>query len=182
MSFLRRLLVSPPKPILLALTVAAGLGVHLIGGLMPVRGADIIAFEFARTPETARRLLDTWGPVKHSAAWESVVIDFPFIVAYATLLTGLVLLVARGSHGRLQQVGLGLALVPWVAGLFDVVENLCLLRILDVPVSRLPDPLLTGLAAACAALKFALLIACVLYVLGAGAAWAVGRLRGRPAV
>ncbi|WP_163996959.1 hypothetical protein [Pyxidicoccus caerfyrddinensis] len=179
MSFLRRLLVSPPKPILLALTVAAGLGGLLIGGQMSVRGGDIIALEFIWTPERARALLDAWGPVKHSAAWDSVVLDFAFIPAYAALLMGLVLLVARGSSGRLQRLGLGLALMPWVAGLFDVVENLCLLRILDVPVSQLPSASLTVVAGVCAALKFALVIACALYVLWGGAAWAVGRVRGR---
>ena len=182
MSFLQRLLEFPPKPVLLAVTVAAAIAVPLIAGQMSVSGPDIIAFEFVWTPERARALLDAWGPVKASNAWDSVVIDFPYIVAYATLLTGLVLLVARGSSGRLQRLGLGLALTPWLAGLFDVVENLCLLRILDVPVSRNPPALLTVVAGVCASLKFALVIACALYALGAGAAWAVRRLRGQPAL
>jgi hypothetical protein len=174
----RKLLESPKQAVLIALTVGAGVCVRLIGSQMPVRGGDIIAFEFVWTPERALRLLQAWGPAKQEAARVSVWVDFPFIPAYAALLTGLVLLAARASRGGLQRVGPGLALMPWLAGLFDVVENVCLLRIL-ASVGDGPSALMTGLAGTCAAVKFALLIACAGYVLVAGGAWLARRVLGR---
>ncbi|NMO18532.1 hypothetical protein HPC49_52400 [Pyxidicoccus fallax] len=178
MSWSRKLLESPKKPVLIALTVVGALGVLLIGRQMPVRGGDILALEFVWTPEQALALLDAWGPLKYDAARMSVWVDFPFIAAYATLLMGLVLLAARASRGGLQRLGLGLALVPWLAGLLDVVENLCLLRILDGPADP-PGPLVTMLAGTCATAKFLGVIACAGYVLVATGAWALGLVRGR---
>lgn len=178
MSRPQTLLESPRKATLIALTVAAGIGVLLIGRQMPVRGGDIIDLEFVWTPEQALKLLGAWGPEKQQGARQSVWVDFPFIIAYATLLMGLVLLAARGSLGGLQRLGLRLVAVPWLAGLFDVVENACLLRILQAPTEP-PSALLTGLAGACAAVKFALLIACAFYVLVAAGARLVAPTRGR---
>lgn len=178
MSWPRKLLESPKTAVLIALTVLAGAGVLGIGGQMPVRGGDILALEFVWTPERALSLLEAWGAAKREAARTSVWVDFPFIPAYAALLTGLALLVARGSRGWLQRLGPGLALTPWLAGLFDVIENACLLHILEAPEVR-PGALLTGLAGACATVKFALLLACAAYVLVAGGAWLVGLLHRR---
>ncbi|MBZ4415565.1 hypothetical protein [Myxococcus sp. RHSTA-1-4] len=178
MSWPRKLLESPKKAALIALTVAASAGGILIGSRMPVRGEDIIALEFVWTPERALSLLEAWGPEKQEAARYSVWVDFPFIIAYATLLMGLVVLGARGTRGWLQRLGLGLAPAPWLAGLFDVVENAALLRILETPAVR-PGAFLTGLAGACATVKFALVIACAVYIIVAGSDWLVGRIRGR---
>jgi hypothetical protein len=178
MHWLLRLMEFPSRAVLIVLTVVAAVGFVIIGGRMQALGVDIVALEFVWTPERTRALLDAWGPEKHEAARKSLWLDFPFIVTYALLLMGLVLFAARGSSGWCQGLGLGLALMPWLAGLLDVVENLCLLRVLATPTEP-PSALLVGLAGACATVKFALVLGCTLYVLLVGGARLVGLVRGR---
>src|SRR5687768_15786365 len=46
-------------------------------------GGGIVPFELAGTPERARRTMQKWGPEGRSAARASLLLDFPFLVAYS---------------------------------------------------------------------------------------------------
>jgi len=98
----------------------------------------------------------------------SILFDFPFIPAYVALLGALCLLTARAVSGGAQAMGPALAVLAVVAGLLDVVENLCLLRLLDGRAESPSAPLVT-VASWAAAVKFALVFGCIFYVLASGA-------------
>lgn len=125
---------------------------RIVRGISP----GIVAFEFARTPENARRIMHQWGVSGEARMLAQIGLDNWFLLLYSTTLALLCLMVAirlRSSFGRIM------AWAAWMAALFDAVENFLLVRIIDGNHS------LAGVAFACAAVKFALLIACVLYIL-----------------
>jgi hypothetical protein len=138
----------------------------------PLAPYTIVDFELARTPARAEQLLGAWGAAGQNTAREALYIDFGFMPAYALFFSGLTLLTARAARGRVQTLGLWLALAPFAAWLCDAVENLALLRVLAAP--NAPSAAALTLANACATLKFALLLACLLYW---PAAWLLSRLR-----
>jgi hypothetical protein len=127
----------------------------------PLAPRTIVDFEFAWTPANAMQMMDAWGAEGDTAARQSLLIDFGFIPVYALAFAGFTLLAARAASGRVQTLGLWLTLASFAAGLFDAIENLCLLNTLDQAAS--PSAALLTLAGAMAAIKFALLLAALLY-------------------
>jgi hypothetical protein len=139
---------------------------------------SIVRFEFAGSPEGARPMLDAWGkPLPEDkrttqatngldAARQSLVFDFPFLVAYAAFLSALGLLAYRAAPAGLARLGAWLSLAPFVAAALDVFENIALLLVLQQP--QAPPPLPLRLAAVLAGVKFALVIGVVLYAVGIG--------------
>ena len=133
----------------------------------PLRPYTIIDFELAWTPERAGPMLAAWGESGRRTARESLWVDFAFMPAYALLFAGGTLLAARSAAGRGHALGFRLAAAPVVAALLDVVENVSLLRVLGA-AGNPPAAALT-IAGAAAAVKFALLGVCLLYILCASA-------------
>jgi hypothetical protein len=127
-----------------------------------LRPYTIIAFELAWTPLQAGVLLSTWGVAGRQVARESLLIDFAYMPAYAFLFAGLVLVEARRSAGRVQRLGLRLALAPFAAWLLDALENAALLGVLAAPAG--PPAAMLLVAGLSATLKFLLLLACLLYI------------------
>ena len=178
--FIPRLLEAPKREVLLwslpfsiAVFLALGAKMGAIGQALRPHG--IIEFEMTWTVERARQILTDWSPAARQAMRSSVLFDFPFIPAYVALLGALCLLTARAVSGGAQAVGPALAVLAVVAGLLDVVENLCLLRMLDGPPES-PSALLVTLASWAAAVKFALVFGCIFYVLTSGAPALVSHL------
>jgi hypothetical protein len=121
--------------------------------------------EFAGTAARATRLLDGWGPEARARMRKVVAWDFAFIPAYVVLLFTLCAYVA--SRQIAPNVGAFLAYGQIVAGLLDAVENVGLLRLLAQPAPRIWAPI----AAGCAALKWLLVLAALVYLLAAGVSW-----------
>jgi hypothetical protein len=138
----------------------------------------IVPFEFAGSPEGARPMLAKWSeplpPDEQTtqattgleAARQSLVFDFPFLVAYAAFLSSLVLLAYRAAPAALARLGAWLSLAPFAAAGLDILENIALLRVLQHP--QAPPPLPLRLAAVAAGVKFALVIGAALYAVGIG--------------
>jgi len=141
----------------------------------------MISFEMAGSPENAWAILLSWRDRTHAYASSSYAyvppavfaafalgIDYLFMPVYASALA-LGTLLASGRHQNwLLPLG---AMAGWsalAAALFDAVENYALLQILLGSVVS-PHP---EIAAACAALKFTLILFGVLYCL---AGWLVPR-------
>lgn len=93
----------------------------------------IIPFELAFDRFEARQILELWREEGQAAAKRNIWLDFLFIPSYVGLfltLTGFAMKPGgqwRSRHGR------AFCAAALVAGLFDVVENICLLRILGNP-------------------------------------------------
>jgi hypothetical protein len=118
-------------------------------------GPGIIPFELAGTPERAERIMQRWGPTGRAAARRSLILDYPFLLAYAPL-QALACAAAgdtmRRRHRRLlAAAGTPIAWAQLAAGGFDAIENAALLGVLAGRDARLP-----AVARACATAKFAL--------------------------
>ena len=128
-------------------------------------GPGIIPFEVAGTREGAERIMRRWGPEGRAAARQSLILDYPFLVGYASLQapTCAAAADAMRRRGWRARAAAGAA-VSWgqlAAGGFDALENAALLGVLAGRRRRLP-----AVARACATAKFALI----------GLGWAYGLL------
>lgn len=159
-----------PQGITLLTLTAAALVLVLVGmGLMskPRReiraagGPGMLAFELAGTDRAVRAILDRWGEEGQQAARRQLVADFVFIAGYTAALVAL----AGGSVDTVaQRSWLGFAdagaLLAWgalVAGVLDVIENACLLRILAGASERAVNIAAAWVARVAAVAKFFLL-------------------------
>ena len=137
-------------------------------------GPGIIAFELAG-PEGGPKILERWGAEGQRAARASLVLDFPFLVAYTTLGVQLTAragdVFARRGPRALAALTPAVQAVQVAAGACDAIENSALLGV----VASGGDERLSTVAATAARTKFAGLIACWVY----GALALVQRLRAR---
>ncbi len=156
----------------LTLAVMAGLGV--LGAPLANEAAPqgILSFEFAGDAETAARIVASWDAQERVRAALNTGLDYLFMPAYAVSI-GLACVLLAGA-GVAPRLGVALAWGLLLAAAFDAVENLALIRLL----MQDPDPLWPALAAACAAPKFALVAAGLLYAAAGGAARLLRHLRG----
>jgi hypothetical protein len=168
---MRTLLHTPPSKPLWVLTALATLVTigflayfRLSEGALAPYGS--VPFQWAWTPAQAQKMRTTWGAAGDAVARRSLWVDFAFMPVYVVCFAGWAVLAARSLTGRLQTLGLQLALAPWLAWALDATENLMLLRVLDTAGSPPALPLLV--AGTASVLKFALLILCGLYSLGTG--------------
>ncbi len=108
-------------------------------------GPGIIPFEPVGTPERAAAVMGAWGEEGRRAARLSLLLDFPFLVAYS----GFNVALARSLRSS------GWVVVAVCAGACDAFENAALLGVLDGRgAGRLP-----AVARAFALAKFGLLSA-----------------------
>jgi len=132
----------------------------------PAAPGGIVTFELAGSPPNAQAILDSWDARANLFAAFGLGLDYLFMPLYAMALM-LGTLLASGRHtGRFKAVGAAAGWGALAAASFDAVENVALWLLLTGGVSA-PWP---GVAAACAALKFALLALGLLYAL-LGWAW-----------
>lgn len=144
---------------------------------MQDNGSGMVPFELTGGQERSDEIMDEWGEEGQDAARQQLWIDFPFLLAYGTLLTLLLaatrdLALERGWR-RLSSIGRFAITFGALSAGFDALENICLLITLDGGGAAFPV-----LATIFATIKFALLGAAILYLL-AGLAM---RLRPRDPV
>jgi hypothetical protein len=136
-------------------------------------GPGIIPFELAGTPERAGRIMDAWGAEGRSAARLSLVLDFPFLVAYSGLHANVCEIASDALRERGWERAADLGTIARtsqiVAGACDAVENAALLGVLGGCESALPR-----VARSFATAKFALL--------AVGWAYAAAGLAANPGV
>jgi hypothetical protein len=126
---------------------------------------NIVDFEFSWNGARAIEILSSWGYDGIQASIIINYIDFAYMFAYATMGWSLALLVTRSLRGKIQKLGLFITFFPIIAALFDVVENINLLKMQYSPMV----PLNTNayIASICASLKFiCLIIALIFFIIG----------------
>lgn len=152
---------------LLMLFILTWVGQPLI---TPVAPNGIISYEFAGSSNRAREILNSWGEAGRLHAAFSLGLDFLFIIAYVTAISLACLWAGdllRKHSLPLSGLGLALAWSVCLAGVLDGIENIGLIVILLANGSS-PWP---QLAAACAAVKFLLILLALFYAVYAGLAW-----------
>lgn len=130
------------KPSDLILLIAALIGIVIlltinimifedIARKVPVYG--ILDFEFAWTEDQIDTIFSTWGPLGRGEHAAGVYWDFPYIFGYAIPLFALIVYFSRRLEDRIATIGLYMSLTPIVAGIFDLIENINLLIMLNDP-------------------------------------------------
>jgi hypothetical protein len=114
-------------------------------------GPGIIPFELAG-PRRSAEILRRWGAEGQRAARASLLLDFPYLVAYTTLNVRLTR--RAGERGQLPGLAPAVAAMQIAAGACDAVENAALLGV----IARGGDARLATLARNSALAKFAGLV------------------------
>jgi hypothetical protein len=162
---------SPPqRKVIFIFAVGAALVITVLMNVIgkplitPEAPAGIVSFELAGTINRAQIILDSWDTQAKQYAAFSLGFDYLYMLAYAMaiglgcLLAGLVI---RGQNWPLGALGAPMAIVVWLAALFDAVENLSLAVIL---LGGATADFWPALARACAVIKFSLIFLGLIYV------------------
>ncbi len=130
----------------------------------------IADLELAGSLSSAREILTHWGADNRRVVIASLVLDFPFLIAYTLLffyLTRLVTEKVNVSSKLLRRTGRAIGAGFILAGLSDILENMALFAV----VFHTEDNAWAVLAYYCAAIKFLMLGLGGIYLAFAGA-WA----------
>ena len=157
---MKTLLVVPETRPLVILAVLLGLGTiaFMVFFLLHDKSLptySVIQYELAGTAQHARAMFNAWQTAGQALVRQSLYIDFAFMPVYALAFAALTLLAARAALGGAQTWGLWLALAPFAAWAFDIVENIGLLVALRRPES--PSAMALAVSATASRLKFGLL-------------------------
>ena len=124
----------------------------------------ILDFEFALTKDRILIIFTEWESGAGMALQANGVYwDFLYIIGYAVPLFALILLFTRKLSGKIVDIGLYMSLTPLVAGIFDLVENINLLIMLnDTPNFASFVPLIASITAF---IKFSFLLVGAIFFL-----------------
>ncbi len=127
-----------PSDLILLIVAAIGIVILLtinilIFGPLAYSGGmyGILDFEFAWTEEQILTIFDFWGTEEMTAQAAGVYWDFLYIVGYTVPLFALILLISRKLNDNMLNIGLYMSLTPIIAGIFDIMENINLLIMLN---------------------------------------------------
>jgi len=154
---------------LLAATLLITLAFRFIGPASPT----IVDYELAGSVDRAASIIGAWREVDRVRAGFSLGFDYLYMPLYSTTIALACLWAAKVSRsGAWNSIGLALAWGLWLAAVFDAVENLALIVMLfGTPAEPYP-----AAAAACATLKFGLILSGLLYAAGGAVARATRRV------
>ncbi len=114
----------------------------------------VLELEFAWTEARVNSIFSVWEAEGIFQEIIVTILDFIYLTCYSILISGLILLVARRLHDKLQKTELKLVFIPILAGIFDIVENCLLLMMLGSNQAiNFLFPLITSI---CALIKFTL--------------------------
>ena len=121
----------------------------------------ILDFEFAWTVEQIELIFIVWGSTGMVIQESGVYWDFFYIIGYVSFAFGGILLVTRKVSGNFQKIGLYVSFIAILSGLFDVIENIFLLIMLQNPgtIPTFAPPIATIMAT----MKFSCLAIALLY-------------------
>jgi len=120
----------------------------------------IVDFELAGSMPKAQTIIDAWSETDRIRAGFSLGIDYLYMPVYSTTIALACVLAAWVLKSKAwRSIGLLLAWGLWAAAIFDAIENVALLTIL-LGNNVAPWP---QIAQICATIKFALILAGLLY-------------------
>jgi len=121
----------------------------------------IVDFELAGSVPKAQTIIDAWNATDRIRAGFSLGIDYLYMPIYSTTIALACMLAAFVLKSKAwRSIGLLLAWGLWAAALFDAIENVALFtELLGNKIAPYPQ-----IAQICAAIKFGLILAGLLYV------------------
>lgn len=168
--------------VLLCATLVLTIVLTLFDG--PIRNdvapIGMISYEFARTPESAAAMLDSWNHKAQLHLAFNLGLDFVYLLLYSTTIaigclwiTDVPAAKARGPMASLIPVGTTMAWLALLAAVADAFENLSLFKVLITgPVAPWP-----AVAFTFALIKFCFLAVTLAFLAGVG----IYRVVARPA-
>ncbi|MBD3227016.1 MAG: hypothetical protein GF329_02425 [Candidatus Lokiarchaeota archaeon] len=187
---LEKLLEKPSKKLISVISVIAIVGFIILTIIFrfisPNTNATtygIIDFELAFTSEQIGIIFNVWNsnPLIFNEQTVGIFLDsFLYIPCYALSLLGVSIILSRSFKGKLQKIGLFFAILPIIAALCDIIENMGLLNMLNNYNSYIAGtaidviPIITSI---CATIKFLLLFISILFVSVASIYWLINRVR-----
>lgn len=99
--------------------------------LMQVAGYGVLDFELAWTSDVINTIFFKWGAVEMQQQTLITYIDYVFIPSYVIFGAECILIVSRKLEGKLREIGVVMTLAFLLAGIFDAVENINLLIMLN---------------------------------------------------
>lgn len=159
---------TPSQKILYSITGISTILTVLIFVLMrPVETAlkaaspyGVMELEFAWTVDKVDVIFTAWKQANSNLISQElfvILIDYGFLIAYSIFFASITLLISRKIiSGRIQLIGFYMTFLPFIAAVFDAIENINMIFMLSAP-SNFPSfsPLLASIFAL---LKFSLLI------------------------
>jgi hypothetical protein len=116
--------------------------------------SPVLCFEFAWTTEKADGTLAAWSGKLHYLTF-GFGLDFLFLLLYPVVFfLGLQQIATHTPLNWLKRTAAFFAPIVFASGVFDAVENICLLRY----IFGHPDEWLLKMAGVCAGIKFGLLV------------------------
>lgn len=129
--------------------------------MRPYTPTNIVAFELAKTTVAAEQIINEWGTEGVQKATTSIYLDFVFILLYCTsIMLGCHVAAQYAGLKKLISVASIFAIAICIAGLLDVVENLCMLKTLSAPSLST-----TAIAFYAAAIKFSIVGISLVFIL-----------------
>jgi len=159
-----------PSDLILLIVAALGIVILLIINILifePLAYSGgiygILDFEFAWTTEQILIIFGEWGDEVMTLQAVGVYWDFIYIIGYTVPLFALIILVSRKLDEEIQNIGIYMSLTPIIAGIFDIVENINLLVMLNEATTFASFvPLIASLSAT---IKFGFLIVGAIFFL-----------------
>ena len=138
--------------------------VHQDEAIKDSGGPGIVPFEVAGSSHRAQEILDDWGEPGRDDARLSLIVDYPYLIAYGIFLAAACTAasdrLARRGRSGLAGVGGAIAWGGLVAALCDAIEDGALLRVLGGHTGGYP-----AVALIAAIGKFTLIAVAVVYIL-----------------
>lgn len=137
---------------------------HFSTASAPQRFSDpILEVETVRDVEDLRLTLGDAPSVDRETMRLKTKIDFALIASYGAFLVAMGLLLARRGGWR-RIAGVALAICAIVAAVFDVLENLAILAMLDVRIAATTETMLAGIRYP-STVKWSLIAVCAILLL-----------------
>jgi hypothetical protein len=155
--------------VLFALALALVVILQFLGAPLKTAAAPagIVSYELAGTADNSRRILSSWDAATKAYAGLNLGFDYLFIVSYVGAIGLGCSLLAVNFRRRIQglaYIGVTLAWAQLLAGAFDSLENIALLKLL----LGSEQAAWSAIARACAIPKFLIVLLGLLYLLVAG--------------
>jgi hypothetical protein len=142
--------------------------------LLPLQSAEVIRFEMAKTTENAAAMIKEWKENgKFGLVVKNVYLDYIFIVLYTTGIA----IACRFLSGLTQNIilrkaGYFFSFFIFGAGIFDVAENMAMMKSLGQSVTETN----VGFAYKMAISKFSIVLMVLLFIVVCVVSWLVNQL------
>lgn len=141
--------------------------------LSPLESSEIVRFEMAKTTDKAAGMIREWKEDgRFDLVVKSIQLDYIFIVLYCIAIATASRFFSALTHNViLRKAGIFFSFFIFVAGLFDVVENIAMMKSLGQSVTQTS----VGFAYKMAISKFSIVLMALFFIMVCLVSWMVNQ-------